>query len=367
MLIGVPKETKNHEYRVGLTPESVKELVNKGHKVYIENNAGKGAGLDNAKYAMAGGQLVDNVDHIFQNCDLIVKVKEPSAEEIKKLHRGQTLFTYLHLAPDIEQTDGLLASKVTAIAYETVTSPTGGLPLLTPMSEIAGRFAPQVGARYLEKANGGSGVLLGGVPGVSPGKVTIIGAGVSGTNAAIIAHGMGASVTIFDKNIDALKRVANLLPAIKTLYSTQDAIEEALFETDLLIGAVLIPGAAAPKVVSRDMLENMAEGSVAVDIAIDQGGCFETSRPTSHSDPVYVEEGITHYCVTNMPGAVARTSTFALNNVTLPFVMQIADLHWDIACGRNPHLRAGLNVHDGELYCKAVVDAQPGRRLDNRF
>jgi len=328
MLIGVPKETKNHEYRVGLTPASVKELTNAGHTVYVEIQAGVGSGLTDVQYL-----------------------------EIKKLHKGQVLFTYLHLAPDVEQTDGLLESKVTAIAYETITSPTGGLPLLTPMSEIAGRLSIQVGAHYLEKSKGGSGILLGGVPGVIPGNVTIVGAGVAGTNAAIIAHGMGASVTIFDKSVDALKRISSLLPSVKTLYSTQDSIEKALIDTDLLIGAVLIPGAKAPKVVTRKMIEYMRPGSVAVDIAIDQGGCFETSKPTSHSNPIYIEEGVIHYCVTNMPGAVAKTSTYALNNVTLPFVMQIANLGWIGACA-DPHLRAGINVTDGKLVCKAVGDAQ---------
>jgi len=358
MRVGVPKEIKDHEDRVGLVPSSVAELVRHGHEVLIQAGAGLGAGLEDELYVAAGGRIVAGADEIFRDAELIVKVKEPLASERRRLRAGQVLFTYLHLAPDREQTQELLASGVTAIAYETVTSPLGTLPLLTPMSEIAGRLAPQVGAHYLERTFGGRGVLLGGVPGVPPGEVIVLGGGVSGTHAATIALGMGATVTVVDRSAEVLRRIAVQLPAARTIFSTHDALVQVVRRADLLIGAVLVPGAAAPKLVTRDMVKTMKTGSVLVDIAIDQGGCSETSRPTSHSDPVYLEEGVIHFCVTNMPGAVARTSTFALNNATLPFVLALADKGWRRAIAEDPHLRNGLNVHAGKLTCKPVAEAQ---------
>ncbi len=358
MRIGVPREIKDHEDRVGLVPSSVAELVRHGHEVLIEHDAGAGAGLDDPHYVAAGARIVTSAEEIFATAELIVKVKEPLASERKRLRKGQILFTYLHLAPDPQQTEELLTSGVTAIAYETVTSSTGGLPLLTPMSEIAGRLAPQVGARYLERTSGGRGVLLGGVPGVPPADVVVLGGGVSGTHAATIALGMGASVTIVDRSADVLRRIAVQLPAARTIFSTHDALAQVARRADLLIGAVLVPGAAAPRLVTRDMVSAMKPGSVIVDIAIDQGGCCETSHPTTHSDPVYVEEGVTHFCVTNMPGAVSRTSTFALNNATLPFVLALAEKGWRRAIAEDGHLKNGLNVHDGKLTCRPVADAQ---------
>ena len=358
MRIGVPKEIKDHEDRVGLVPSSVAELVRHGHDVMVERGAGMGSGLADELYLAAGGQVVASADEIFLDADLIVKVKEPLASERKRLREGQVLFTYLHLAPDPQQTKELLASGVTAIAYETVTSPTGGLPLLTPMSEIAGRLAPQVGARYLERTSGGRGVLMGGVPGVPPADVVVLGGGVSGTHAATIALGMGASVTIVDRSADVLRRIAVQLPGARTIFSTHDALVQVARRADLLVGAVLVPGAAAPKLVTRDMVKAMKQGSVIVDIAIDQGGCCETSKPTSHSDPVYVVDGVTHYCVTNMPGAVSRTSTFSLNNATLPCVLALADKGWHRAIAQDPHLKNGLNVHAGKLTCRPVAEAQ---------
>ncbi|UYN94675.1 MAG: alanine dehydrogenase [Enhydrobacter sp.] len=358
MRIGVPREIKDHEDRVGLVPSSVAELVRHGHDVLIERDAGRGSGLDDDAYKAAGARIVDGADEIFASAELIVKVKEPLAPERKRLRAGQVLFTYLHLAPDREQTRELLQGGATAIAYETVTAPTGGLPLLTPMSEIAGRLAPQVGARYLERTSGGRGVLLGGVPGVPPADVVVLGGGVSGTHAATIALGMGASVTIVDRSADVLRRIAVQLPGARTIFSTHDALVQVARRADLLIGAVLVPGAAAPKLVTRDMVKAMKPGSVIVDIAIDQGGCCETSRPTTHSNPVYVEEGVTHFCVTNMPGAVSRTSTFALNNATLPFVLALADKGWRRAIAEDPHLKNGLNVHAGKLTCRPVAEAQ---------
>jgi len=358
MRVGVPKEIKDHEDRVGLVPSSVAELVRHGHDVLIEAGAGLGAGLEDELYVAAGGRIVADAEEIFRDAELIVKVKEPLAPERQRLSAGQVLFTYLHLAPDRVQTQELLASGVTAIAYETVTSPLGTLPLLTPMSEIAGRLAPQVGAHYLERTFGGRGVLLGGVPGVPPGEVIVLGGGVSGTHAATIALGMGATVTVVDRSAEVLRRIAVQLPAARTIFSTHDALVQVVRRADLLIGAVLVPGAAAPKLVTRDMVKTMKTGSVLVDIAIDQGGCSETSRPTSHSDPVYLEEGVIHFCVTNMPGAVARTSTFALNNATLPFVLALADKGWRRAIVEDPHLRNGLNVHAGKLTCKPVAEAQ---------
>ena len=358
MRVGVPKEIKDHEYRVGLVPSSVAELVRHGHEVLVERGAGLGAGLDDDLYIAAGARIALDADAVFADAELVVKVKEPLPAERTRLRRGQVLFTYLHLAPDPEQTRALLASGVTAIAYETVTSPSGGLPLLTPMSEIAGRLAPQVGARYLERTEGGRGVLLGGVPGVPPAEVVVLGGGVSGTQAATIALGMGATVFVVDRSGEALRRIAAQFPTLRTIFSTHDALAHILRRADLLIGAVLVPGAAAPKLVTRDMVASMKPGSVIVDIAIDQGGCSETSHPTTHSHPTYVEEGVIHYCVTNMPGAVARTSTFALNNATLPFVLALADKGWRQAIADDPHLRNGLNVHAGQLTCRPVAEAQ---------
>jgi alanine dehydrogenase len=358
MRVGVPKEIKDHEDRVGLVPSSVAELVRHGHEVLVERGAGLGAGLDDELYAAAGARIAASVDEVFAAAELIVKVKEPLAPERQRLRSGQVLFTYLHLAPDPEQTKELLSSSVTAIAYETVTAPSGALPLLTPMSEIAGRLAPQVGAHWLERTHGGRGVLMGGVPGVPPAEVVVLGAGVSGTHAATIACGMGATVTVVDRSGDALRRIAVQLPAARTIFSTHDALVQVVRRADLLVGAVLVPGAAAPKLVTRDMVASMKHGAVIVDIAIDQGGCCETSRPTTHSHPTYVEEGVIHYCVTNMPGAVSRTSTFALNNATLPFVLALAGKGWRRAIAEDPHLRNGLNVHDGKLTCRPVAEAQ---------
>jgi alanine dehydrogenase len=358
MRVGVPKEIKDHEDRVGLVPSSVAELVRHGHEVLIQGGAGVGAGLDDELYLAAGGRIVPSAGEIFRDAELVVKVKEPLAPERERLRAGQVLFTYLHLAPDREQTGDLLKSGVTGIAYETVTSPIGTLPLLTPMSEIAGRLAPQVGAHYLERTFGGRGVLLGGVPGVPPADVVVLGGGVSGTHAATIALGMGASVTVVDRSAEVLRRIAVQLPAARTIFSTHDALVQVVRRADLLIGAVLVPGAAAPRLVTRDMVKTMKTGSVLVDIAIDQGGCSETSKPTTHSEPVYVVDGVIHFCVTNMPGAVARTSTFALNNATLPFVLALADKGWRKAIADDPHLRNGLNVHAGKLTCRPVAEAQ---------
>jgi alanine dehydrogenase len=358
MLIGTPKEIKNHEYRVGLIPSSVAELTHHGHTVLVERGAGSGAGLNDEDYRAAGATLVDSPNPIFGKAELIVKVKEPQAGERKQLKPGQVLFTYLHLAPDLQQTQDLIASGAICIAYETVTSQSGGLPLLTPMSEVAGRLAAQVGANCLEKAHGGRGVLLGGVPGVPPAEVIILGGGVSGSHAAMIAMGMGANVTVVDRSAEVLRRIsAQFGPQIRTIFSTRDALAQIIRRADLLIGAVLVPGAAAPKLVSREMVKTMKPGSVIIDIAIDQGGCCETSRPTTHSDPTYMDEGVVHYCVTNMPGSVARTSTFALNNVTLPFVLELADKGWRRALRENPHLQAGLNVFRGKLTYAPVARA----------
>ncbi|MGD0763166.1 MAG: alanine dehydrogenase [Roseiarcus sp.] len=358
MLIGVPKEIKDNEFRVGLTPASVAELTHHRHSVLVEKSAGLGSGLSDGEYVAAGATLLDAPQEIFARAEMIVKVKEPLAAERKRLRRGQILYTYLHLAPDLAQTKDLLASGATCIAYETVTSPHGGLPLLTPMSEVAGRLAPQVGAHALEKAQGGRGVLLGGVPGVPAAEVVILGGGVSGTHAATIALGMGANVTVVDQSNEALQRLAAQLGAgVRTVYATRAAIAELVARADLVIGAVLAPGAAAPKLVTRAMLSTMKPGAVIVDIAIDQGGCCETSKPTTHSNPTYVVDGVVHYCVANMPGAVARTSTFALNNATLPFALALADKGWKQALKDDVHLRAGLNVHDGKLTCKPVAEA----------
>jgi alanine dehydrogenase len=358
MLVGVPKEIKDNEFRVGLVPSTVRELTDKGHQVIVETNAGSGAGLADTDYIAAGAQIVADADAVFSRAEMIVKVKEPLAAERKKLRPGQILFTYLHLAPDRAQTEDLMAAGVTAIAYETVTSAQGALPLLMPMSEVAGRMAPHVGARCLEKENGGRGVLLGGVPGVPPADVVILGGGVAGTHAAIISVGMGATVTVVDRNPDALRRIANQLGArVRTVFSTRDAVEAVCKRADLVVGTVLIPGAAAPKLISAATVKAMKPGSVIVDVAIDQGGCSETSRPTTHSHPTYVVDDVVHYCVTNMPGAVARTSTFALNNGTLPFVLALADEGWRRALGEDVHLRNGLNVHEGQVTHRAVAQA----------
>ena len=358
MRVGVPKEIKNHEYRVGLIPSSVLELVHHGHEVIVQQGAGLGAGLTDEDYVAAGARIIETADEIFARADMIVKVKEPLAGERKKLRPGQILFTYLHLAPDAPQTKDLIDSGAVCIAYETVTAANGSLPLLTPMSEVAGRLAPQVGAHALEKAQGGRGVLLGGVPGVPAAEVVILGGGVSGTHAATIAVGMGAQVTVVDRSADALKRLASQFgTSISTVFSTRSAIEELVRRADLLIGTVLVPGAAAPKLVTRDMLKTMKPGSVIVDVAIDQGGCVETSHATTHADPTYVVDGVVHYCVANMPGAVARTSTFALNSVTLPFTLALADKGWKQALVQDPFLRDGLNVCEGRLTCEPVAAA----------
>ncbi|HEY8289447.1 MAG TPA: alanine dehydrogenase [Acetobacteraceae bacterium] len=358
MKVGVPREIKTHEYRVGLTPACVRELALHGHQVIAEHNAGLGIGCDDDAYAAAGAAIADTAGAVFDSADLIVKVKEPQPEEIARLRRGQVLFTYLHLAADKAQTQGLLRSGAVCIAYETVTDRAGSLPLLAPMSEVAGRMAVQVGAHCLERGKGGAGILLGGVPGVPPAKVVVLGGGVSGTNAARMAVGLEASVTIIDRSLPRLKELdLQFGPRATTLFATAEAIEHAVVAADLVIGAVLVPGAAAPKLVSRDMVRRMRSGSVLVDIAIDQGGCFETSRPTTHSDPTYVDEGVVHYCVTNMPGAVARTSTFALTNATLPFVLALAGKGWRQALDDDPHLRNGLNIEDGRVTHPAVARA----------
>lgn len=358
MKVGIPKEIKNNEFRVGLVPGGARELVHHGHEVIVERGAGLGAGLTDEEYAAAGARLVESAAEVFAAADMIVKVKEPQAVERARLKPGQVLFTYLHLAPDPEQTHDLVASGATCIAYETVTALNGALPLLTPMSEVAGRMAAQVGAHYLERSAGGRGILIGGVPGVAPASVVILGGGVSGTHAATIAVGMGARVTIVDRSLEALRRLSvQFGPAIEAVYSTRDAVERLVLDADLVIGTVLIPGAAAPKLVTADMVKRMKPGSVLVDVSIDQGGCFETSRPTTHADPVFIVDGVIHYCVANMPGGVARTSTFALNNATLPFVLAIADKGWRRALSEDPHLKNGLNVHAGKVTYKAVAEA----------
>ncbi len=356
MKIGVPKEIKIHEYRVGLVPAGVQELVRAGHSVTVQTGAGAGIGCDDAQYQAAGASIAATAAEVFDGADLIVKVKEPQLAECRMLRPGQVLFTYLHLAADREQTLALLESGATAIAYETVTAPDGSLPLLTPMSEVAGRMSVQVGATCLQKANGGRGVLLGGVPGVAPARVVVLGGGVSGTHAAEMAVGLGAEVTVVDRSIRRLRELSALFGnRLKTAYSTALTIESLVREADLVVGAVLIAGAAAPKLVSRALVGAMAPGSVMVDIAIDQGGCFETSRPTTHAEPTYVEQGVIHYCVTNMPGAVPRTSTFALTNATLSYVRALADHGWDRALAGDAGLARGLNVHAGKLTHAAVA------------
>ena len=359
MRIGIPRELKDNEFRVGLTPSSALELTAHGHEVFVETGAGAGSGLADSEYETAGARVLPNSGAIFEQAEMIVKVKEPLPVERALLREGQVLFTYLHLAPDPQQTRDLMASGATCIAYETVTSPHGGLPLLTPVSEVAGRLAPQVAAHCLEKGAGGRGVLLGGVPGVPAGEVVILGGGVAGTHAAAIALGLGASVTIMDRNPEALRRLESRFGAsVRTIFSTRAALESVARRADVLIGTVLVPGAAAPKLVSRERVRGMKTGAVIVDVCIDQGGCCETSRPTTHSQPTYVEEGVVHYCVTNMPGAVPRPSTFALNNATLPFVLALADKGWRAALTDDPHLRAGLNVHAGAIACLPVALAQ---------
>ena len=358
MHVGCPKEIKPQEFRVGLTPDAARELVERGHRVTIQAEAGTGAGFTDQDYVAAGAEVAPDAQAVFAAADMIVKVKEPQAGERAMLRQGQLLFTYLHLAPDPDQTRDLLASGATAIAYETVTDPRGGLPLLAPMSEVAGRLAPQMGAWALQKANGGRGVLLGGVPGVQPARVVVIGGGVVGASAARVAVGMGADVTVLDRSLARLAYLDDIyMGRLKTRYSNAGAIAELLPTADMVIGAVLIPGAAAPKLVSRAQLSGMLPGSVLVDVAIDQGGCFETSHATTHEDPVYTVDDVLHYCVANMPGAVARTSTQALGNATLPFVVALADRGWRDAVTANPHLRAGLAVHEGILTSPPVGEA----------
>ena len=358
MLVGVPKEIKNHEYRVGLTPAAVKEFVSHGHSVLVETNAGDAIGFTNEMYVEAGAAIASTAEQVFAEAEMIVKVKEPQPNECKMLRKGQTLYTYLHLAPDPTQTKLLVESGATCIAYETVTDDRGGLPLLAPMSEVAGRMSVQAGAHYLEKAHGGSGTLLGGVPGVAPGKVLVIGGGVVGTNAAKMALGLGADVTILDRSLPRLRQIDDIFNGqVKTVYSTVDAIEHYSSKADLVVGAVLIPGAAAPKLLTREQIKAMKPGSVLVDVAIDQGGCFETSKATTHQDPVYIVDDVVHYCVANMPGGVARTSTMALNNSTLPFGLALANKGPAKAMLEDKHLLNGLNVHEGKVTYKAVVDA----------
>jgi len=357
MIVGAPKEIKNHEYRVGLTPESAVELVAHGHEVLVETGAGLGIGAEDAEYAAAGARIVDTAAEVFATAEMIVKVKEPQAVERAMLRPGQILYTYLHLAPDPEQTKDLVASGATCIAYETVTDRHGGLPLLKPMSQVAGRMSIQAGATALEKSHGGRGVLLGGVPGVAPAKVAVIGGGVVGFNAAQMAVGVGADVTILDRSPEVLEKLGiHFESRAKTRFSNKANLAECVADADLVIGAVLIPGAAAPKLVTRKMLGTMRPGSVLVDVAIDQGGCFETSKATTHAAPTYVVDGIVHYCVANMPGGVARTSTYALNNVTLPHALRIANQGWKAALLADPHLKAGLNVWTGKVTYQAVAE-----------
>lgn len=356
MRVGVPKEIKTLEFRVGMVPAGVAEMIHDGHEVVVETNAGAGIGMSDADYAAAGARIVKTAKEVFESSDLIVKVKEPQLIECQMLNKDQVLFTYLHLAADRAQTEALIKSGTTAIAYETVTAADGSLPLLTPMSEVAGRLSVQAGAFALQKANGGRGVLLGGVPGVAPGNVVVIGGGVSGLNAADMAVGLGARVTILDRSVPRLRQIDEIFGGrVTTVYSTKQAISDLVREADLVIGAVLVAGAAAPKLVSAEDVKNMREGAVMVDISIDQGGCFATSRPTTHAEPTYVVDGVVHYCVTNMPGAVPRTSTFALTNVTLPFAKNLAKYGWREALSRDKHLANGLNVHAGHINHEAVA------------
>jgi alanine dehydrogenase len=358
MLIGVPREIKNHEYRIGLTPAGVKELARHGHELLVERDGGLAVGFDNDQYRAAGAEIVADAAEIFQRADMIIKVKEPQPDECRMLRPGQLLFTYLHLAPDPEQASLLLESGASCIAYETVTQEGPGLPLLAPMSEVAGRMAIQAGAHCLEKAQGGNGMLLGGVPGVEPARVLVIGGGVVGTNAARMAMGLGADVTILDRSLDRLQELDMIFGGrMKTVYSTADAVEEYALQADLVIGAVLIPGAAAPKLISRELVSRMKPGSVLVDVAIDQGGCFETSRATTHQEPTYMVDDVVHYCVANMPGGVARTSTMALTNATLPYAVNLANKGLSLALRDDAHLRNGLNVHAGAVTHQVVAEA----------
>jgi alanine dehydrogenase len=358
MLVGVPREIKDNEFRVGLTPSAVRELVAHGHKVIVQTGAGEAIDLDDDLYRAAGAEIAPDAPAVFGRAELVVKVKEPQPSELGMLREGQVLFTYLHLAPDRLQTEGLINSGCVAIAYETVTDERGGLPLLAPMSEVAGRMSIQAGAHALEREAGGRGVLLGGVPGVPPAKVVVLGGGVVGMNALRMALGLEADVIVLDKSLPRLKELdLAFAPALKTRYSTTDAVEESVLAADLVIGAVLTPGGTAPRLVTREMIRGMRRGTVVVDVSIDQGGCFETSRPTTHSNPTYVVDGVVHYCVTNMPGAVARTSTFALNNATLPFTLALADKGFRAAMADDPHLRAGLNVFAGQVTYEAVAGA----------
>jgi len=356
MRIGVPKEIKVHEYRVGLIPAAVRELVESGHEVLVQSGAAAGIDFADGDYERVGAKIVATAAEVFERSDMIVKVKEPQPQECAMLRSGQVLFTYLHLAPDPKQAEALVKSGATCIAYETVTAADGSLPLLTPMSEVAGRMSVQVGAYCLQKANGGRGILLGGVPGVAPARVVILGGGVSGTHAAEMAVGLRADVTVVDRSVKRLRELSALFgPSLRTEYSTQAHIDALVHDADLVIGAVLIAGAAAPRLVTREMVRRMKAGAVLVDISIDQGGCFETSKATTHADPTYVVDGVIHYCVANMPGAVPRTSTFALNNVTLPFARRLADLGWKSALRADPHLANGLNVHEGHITNEAVA------------
>lgn len=358
MRIGVPKEIKDSEYRVGLVPASVHELAVAGHQVLVEHGAGAGVGFSDEDYRTAGASVVATPQEIFAQADMLIKVKEPQAEERRLLRPGQVLFTYLHLAPDPVQTAQLIQSEAICIGYETVTSARGGLPLLAPMSEVAGRMSIQAGAYCLEEAHGGMGILLGGVPGVEPAKVVILGGGVVGTNAAGIALGFGADVVVLDRSNEVLASLwAQFGPQLKTVFATRQAVEHHLLKADLVIGAVLIPGAAAPKLVAAEWVRRMKSGSVVVDVSIDQGGCFQTSRPTTHTSPTYVVDGVVHYCVTNMPGGVPRTSTFALNNATLPRILALANQGYRTAMLEDPHLRAGLNIYRGNVTCQAVAEA----------
>lgn len=357
MLVGVPKEIKNHEYRVGMTPTSVREIIKHGHKIMVETNAGLGIGAADTEYKNAGATIVDTAAEVFATAEMIVKVKEPQAIERAMLRDGQLLYTYLHLAPDPEQTKDLVESGATCIAYETVTSPFGGLPLLAPMSKVAGRMSIQAGAYCLEQPHGGLGMLLGGVPGVDPAKAVILGAGMVGTHACHIAVGMGADVWILDNNPYAIERHWQQFGrGTNSVFSTADALEQHVLSADLVIGGVLVPGAEAPKLVTAEMVKNMKPGSVIVDVAIDQGGCCETSKPTTHAEPTYVVDDVVHYCVANMPGGVPRTSTFALNNVTLPFVIQLANKGGKQALLDDEHLRNGLNVHAGKITYREVAE-----------
>jgi len=359
MKIGVPKEIKNHEYRVGLSPASAKELLAHGHEVTIQTGAANGIGLSDQAYSQIGCKISDTAEAIFAESEMVIKVKEPQPNECTQLNKGQLLFTYLHLAPDPEQTAALLESGVTAVAYETVTGPGNSLPLLAPMSEVAGRLSAQAGAHCLERAQGGSGVLMGGVPGTQPANVFVIGGGVVGQNAAYIAKGMGANVTIVDRSIPRLRQLdVEFGGRVNCLYSTKEAIEKHCAEADLVIGAVLLPGANAPKLVTREIIKSMKAGSVIVDVAIDQGGCLETSKATTHQDPTFVVDDVVHYCVANMPGAVPQTSTYALNNATLPFSLSMANQGWQKAMQQDSHLLCGLNVHEGKLTYEAVARAQ---------